>query len=403
MGRNRARAARALVVVAMAAAVATALTSCISAQERDYVKYNAGRDEFSMLMVLSDIQGNDQDDLSYLEALYRNRDHWLAPAVPGGANLMPVLAGSILRTGDKTYTPLNIFASRPTSLESATTAVDLSSVKVLPGAFFTEGGKLGYYQAVTVPGKVIDGALAEMSQAAIGDDVGKGIQEELDRRSGGGKVATWDQLKAQVLKTITMDAPAQPPADAAEELTPLNVLSPESLKALQAAAAAKTLTLKRDKTTLLVSLPITAADAAGAQDLWKATLAKTDQAVKEAKETPENKERIAGARALLAAGKLVTVEAGTSGLKASMDLVLFADAMAAGSNRVDMNNKDPGAGAKPVPPDPIAYLKEKGITPEAGLTAEGIVKDFQAGTLKGHPSETPVKPGEGIPGKQGGG
>jgi hypothetical protein len=44
-------------------------------------------------------------------------------------------------------------------------------------------------------------------------------------------------------------------------------------------------------------------------------------------------------------------------------------------------------------------LKEKGIVPEGGLTAAGIVKDFQAGTLTGHPSGTAVKAGEGIVGK----
>jgi hypothetical protein len=400
---DRARAVRALVVAAMAAVVVQGLTSCISAQERDYVKYDAGRDEFSMLMVLSDIQVTEQDDLGYLEALYRNRDHWLAPVIPGAANVMPLLGWSLLRTGDKAYSPLNIFASRPTTFETAATEVDLSAVKVVPGAFFVEGGKLGYYQGVTVPGKVIDGALAEISKAAVSEDVGKGIGEELARRSGGGKVATWAELKAQTLKGITMDMPgaaAPTEANATEQLTPLNVLSAESLKALQAAAADKTLALKREKTVLSVALPLTAADATGAADLWKAALEKTEQAVKEAKETPENKDRISQGRAFVMAGKLVKVEAGASGLKASVDLVGFAESVVAGAaGRVDMNNKDAGGGEKPAAPDAAAYLKEKGIVPEAGLTAAGIVKDFQAGTLKGHPSGTAVKAGEGIVGK----
>jgi hypothetical protein len=399
---DRARAVRALVVAAMAAVVVQGLTSCISAQERDYVKYDAGRDEFSMLMVLTDIQVTEQDDLGYLEALYRNRDHWLAPVIPGAANVMPLLGWSLLRTGDKAYSPLNIFASRPTTFETAATEVDLSAVKVVPGAFFVEGGKLGYYQGVTVPGKVIDGALAEISKAAVSEDVGKGIGEELARRSGGGKVATWAELKAQTLKGITMDMPgaASTEANATEQLTPLNVLSAESLKALQAAAADKTLALKREKTVLSVALPLTAADAAGAADLWKAALEKTEQAVKEAKETPENKDRISQGRAFVTAGKLVKVDAGASGLKASVDLVGFAESVVAGAaGRVDMNNKDAGGGQNPAAPDAAAYLKEKGIVPEAGLTAAGIVKDFQAGTLKGHPSGTAVKAGEGIVGK----
>jgi hypothetical protein len=134
--------------------------------------------------------------------------------------------------------------------------------------------------------------------------------------------------------------------------------------------------------------------------LWKAALEKTEQAVKEAKETPENKDRISQGRAFVMAGKLVKVEAGASGLKASVDLVGFAESVVAGAaGRVDMNNKDAGGGQNPAAPDAAAYLKEKGIVPEAGLTAAGIVKDFQAGTLKGHPSGTAVKAGEGIVGK----
>jgi hypothetical protein len=51
---------------------------------------------------------------------------------------------------------------------------------------------------------------------------------------------------------------------------------------------------------------------------------------------------------------------------------------------------------KEVPPDVVAYLREKKIPIDEKLTADQVIKDFNAGTLKGHPSETPVKPGEGI-------
>ena len=61
------RAGRVLAMAAIATAVAL-VASCISAQERDYVKYDAGKDEFHMLMVLTDIKATDQDDLDYLAA-----------------------------------------------------------------------------------------------------------------------------------------------------------------------------------------------------------------------------------------------------------------------------------------------------------------------------------------------
>jgi hypothetical protein len=393
MHRTR-HAARALVLIALAA---TALTSCISAQQRDYVKYDPAKDQFDFLMVLSDIRASESDDLGYLEALYRNRDHWIAPAIPGGANVWPLFAFSLIRTDNTHIAPLNIFASRPNSLDTLATQVPLADIKITPGTFFVEGGKLGYYQAASVPGKVIDAALAELTKAGVTDDMSKGIQEELDRRASGGKTHTWAELKEQTLKNITMDMP-QPGADAPpEQINPLNVLSPESLKNLQQAITGKSLALTRSKSVLSISLPLTAEDAGAAVDLWNAVLARSEQAAKDARETPENRERIAQAKSLAAAGKLLKVDAGATGLKASLDLITFTQSINSSNvARIDLNTKDNGAPNQPAAPDVLAYLKEKNITPEAGLTAAGIVKDFQAGTLKGHPSDTPVKPGEGI-------
>mgnify|MGYP001598078786 FL=1 len=131
-------------------------------------------------------------------------------------------------------------------------------------------------------------------------------------------------------------------------------------------------------------------------DLWQAMIAKTAQVVKDAKATPENQEKIDQSKGVVKAGQLIKVVAAPAGgLTLSLDLLTFAPGMGKGDvARVDLNDKDNSAGA--TAPDVAAFLKEKGIPLDTTLTAAAIARDFDAGTLKAHPSATPIKPGEGI-------
>jgi len=45
-----------------------------------------------------------------------------------------------------------------------------------------------------------------------------------------------------------------------------------------------------------------------------------------------------------------------------------------------------------------AYLRGQEIAIDETITPESILRDFNAGRLKGYPSEKPVTPGKGITG-----
>src|SRR5262249_6031664 len=137
--------------IVMLAVAALTMATCISARERDFVRYDAVKDEFQMLMILQDIRAKSPDDLEYLEAIYKNRDHLIAPAIPGGANLLSAFNFSFIRVSDKSFMDINIFASRPSGLDATTTGVSLESIKVNPGTFFLQDNQLGYYQSIVVP------------------------------------------------------------------------------------------------------------------------------------------------------------------------------------------------------------------------------------------------------------
>ncbi|HVS72729.1 MAG TPA: hypothetical protein VHQ47_15845 [Phycisphaerae bacterium] len=413
---TRADAARAAMVVVMAA-LAAGLSSCITAVERDYVTYDAGKDEFRMLMVLRGIQAKDSEDVAYLKALYANRDHWIAPVVPGGY-VTGLLADSLIRMGDHDFSVLNMYASRPTNVDRTKTGVDLSQVEVVPGEFFVEAGgqggagadrkpALGYYQALRVPGKVVDGALAELSAAAQSGDLTKGIDEELLRRKDGGKVYTWADLRAQTLKDITLEEAASQPAGAGgaatqgggpEVINPLMVMEEGSLKQMMGALADRSLKLSREKTVVSLAVPMSATDAAGFKKLVETCVARAREVSTGAKETEENAEKLYQIRALAAVGGQLKLEAGSGGLKTSVDVVGLVDAVGnLPERRVDLNQKN---GQEGEPADVLAALKEAGVPVDGKLTAAEVVKEFDAGTLKGHAPEKSVTPGEGIVGKE---
>lgn len=396
---------RVVLVVALTVA-ALSLATCISAEEHDYVTYDAGKDQFQMLMVLTDIRGKDADDLGYMQAIYNNRDHLIAPVLPGGGNILALVSTSLLRLSDKQVSPLNIFSSRPSEVEALDTAVPLASIEIHPGTFFVENKKLGFYQSVTVPGSAIDAALLEISKALQTDDLAKSIQTEIDRRAAGGKTLTWAQVSAYTLKQMTITPASQPavpetpatgPAttQAADDIEPQYALEMDSLKALQKAVTDKSLRIVRSKQTVSLMLPVTAKDAAGVADLYKAALGRAQDLVKTTKETPEVADSLRDARMALQVSTALSVSADDKGVTATVDLLTLAKAMAAlPAKRIDNNNKQGDDNKEG--PDAVAFMRDQKVPLNETLTADQIVRNFNAGTLKAYPSDKPVKPGEGI-------
>jgi hypothetical protein len=395
------RAALALTVLFLA----LTLTTCISGEERDYVTYDAATDEFQMLMVLQDLRVKDADDMGYLAALYANRDHLIAPSIPGGANIFSLFSFSFIRLSDKQVAALNIWSSRPSEIEAIDTTIPLNTIRIRPGAFFRHNGSLGYYHAITVPGKTLDAALEDVSKAMQNEGMTSAIQAEIERREGGGKTATWAQVNAEALRQIEIkpDAPETAPANdpaAAPATAPDDAIEPQfaldldSLKTLRQAVSDKTLRIKRDKSNLSLLLPVTRRDADGLADLYKVSLARLQEVVKTTPQTMEVAEKLADARVALQVATALAVTTGDQGVTVTVDLLAMAKAMnAMPDKRIDLNDKDDAG--KPAP-DPVKLLEALNVPIFENITADQILKDFNAGTLKSYPSDKPVKPGEGI-------
>jgi hypothetical protein len=204
-------------------------------------------------------------------------------------------------------------------------------------------------------------------------------------------MGTWRALREQTLKQMALEPPATLPA-AGTMLNPLMVLDPQSLQNLQQAVEKKALKVTREKSELVLTLPLTAKDADGFAGMYKSMVARAQQ-LAATPETEENREKLGQMRAMAAAGGVFQVEGGDKGLRATMDLVALSKALTAlPAERTDMNDK----GQAKAPVDVVAALKAKGIPVNGTLTAEAVVKAFNEGTLKGKPSEKPVTPGEGI-------
>jgi len=378
--------------------VALTLATCISAEQHDYVTYDANKDEFQMLMVMTDIRGKDADDLDYMLAVYKNRDHLIAPALPGGANALALVPYTFLRTGEKQMVALNIYASRPSELEKTDVPFSLSNIQVHPGTFFVQDKKLGFYQSITVPGATVDAALAEISKAMQDEDMVKNIQTEIDRRNAGGKMATWEQVTAEAVKQMvfpTGTEPASQPATQADQVEPQFALDMETLNNLKQAIADKKLLLKRNKTAITLALPMTARDAAGLAGMYKAAIARGQELVKTTKETEENSQDLHMAKTALQVTEAMTITPADKSLTLSLDLLQMAQGFASKPvERIDMNDKD---GDKTSSADAVKYMQDHKVAVDQTITLEQIVKDFNAGKLKSYPSDKPVTPGEGIP------
>jgi hypothetical protein len=402
------------IVTAVAlAAISLALPTCISAEERDFVRYDAAKDEFHMLMLLQDIRVKDANDLDFLASVYENRDHLVAPAVPGAAETFPIAAFSLVRFSDSKVGAFNLFWSRPDSLQPVEVPVSLDSIKIHPGTFFLQDKKVGYYQAITVPGKTIDAALDEVARNQ--DVMVKGIQGEIDRRAGGGATTTWDKAIPYALAKTREAMPGgvagsatKPEADDTA-IEPMSILDGESLKNLKQALTDKKLRIRRDKAVLSLTLPLAPKDVAGVTELYKQYGALFDEITKNADATKVamnrgDLDKIQMVRSVRAIYHTFSLTSDDKGLTISLDLLKYAQSLAElPAHRVDLNsngNEAPGADSKPVADDPAldvaAFLRKKDIPLDEALTAEQIIKDFNAGTLKAYPSKTPVTPGQGI-------
>jgi hypothetical protein len=356
-------------------ALAALLSGCLKAREVDRGLYDPQRDEFRLVMVLENISGN-LSDLPYLDALRKNKDHLLAPCLPG--NLFGY-APWYLRLADHKMAKVTFVEPRPGDMQPLDITTSLDTVAIKPGAFFVQDNTLCYYHAMTLPGKTAN-ALLEQTRKDQLDTLKKSIVAEIARRNDNGAMHTWAQLTEQEVKALREGSTDHP-------LKPFMVLDEATLKGLGQWAANPGDGLVRKGKDFVLTLPMTARDRDGMCELWKAWSKAADDAAAEHKDDPKIALQRLPAQA-------ISVTGAPDGVVMTIDIVrlynVFAEAfLAYGDSR-----SDPAPAAEPS--YEARYARSHHWPLEANLSTAQILKDFADGTLKTFPTDPPVTPGTGL-------
>jgi hypothetical protein len=167
------------------------------------------------------------------------------------------------------------------------------------------------------------------------------------------------------------------------------MLSEKSLQQLSKAIVDGSLKITREKSVFRLVIPLDEKDVTEALVTMKVV---RDETVKEIKK-PGHDPDLEKAIMILDTVELQLAVGG--GLQISVDAVKFFPQV--------QKIMDPFA-AQHIPDEPTAQrrraaveaIKAKNIPIDAKTTVKQVVEEFQAGSLKGHPSERPVPPGEGL-------
>lgn len=396
------RAWRAGVMAGLLVVGIAGLSTCVTGVEQDTVTYDAKADRFETLMVVTHMGVGNSGDFDDLMELYGRRNEWIVGILPLGSGAWSIISGvGVVRMGEHQFGWAHILGSGQVS-EAQETGVELGKATVTPGEFFSEGGEIGYYQASSVPGKLVDEALAETSKGWLAKTVKEAVEGELARRAAGGRRCSWQELEKGLMRGSGDGAAATEP----EVPGILAALEDESLRNLLKAVADGTLAVKRNKQVVSVVLPVTRGDAGEAAKLAKAGLKEAGENL--AGEADDKKVARATQKAWNLVEGAVKIHGDGKGLTVAVDLVKFSMATAALSRRSDdtatlgslLTNESTtfGPASRPTsgpasqaatrkaPPDLAKLLKERGVVVDTQLTAAKIVKDFRVGKLRGYPA-----------------
>jgi hypothetical protein len=362
---------RRAVFISFLAVSAAGIPGCLKAREVDRGLYDAQRDEFRLVMVLENITGN-ASDMPYLDALRKNKDHLIAPCVPGS---LFGYAPWYLRLADHKMAKVTFVEPRPGDMQPLDITTSLDAVAIQPGTFYIQDHTLCYYHAMTIPGKTADALLQQTRKDQL-DNLKKSIQTELDRRADKGDIRTWAELTDQELKAVREGSSDRP-------IKAFMVFDEASLNGLVKWTADPQGIVRKGQNFVL-TLPLTPRDRDSMCDLWKAWKAATDAAAADHKDDPKIAMQRLPAQA-------ISLTAAPDGVVMSLDIVQlynsFAEAfLAYGDSR--------SAPAHPEEPTyEVRYAQNHHWLLEEGPTTARILQDFAAGTLKTSHSVAPVPPG----------
>lgn len=357
-------------------ALAASLGGCLKAREVDRILYAPEKDEFHFAMVLENIDSDGNTDMEYLDALRKNKDHLIAPVIPGNAF---GFGPWFLRLSEHKAAKVTFMQPRDGDMNPIDVKTSLNDITIHPGAFFVQDNRLCYYHAMTIPGKTIDAIITQSRRDQLGP-LKKAVKSELDRRKMLGRVHTWDELIQQEVNAVKSGSTDHP-------IKPFMVMEEASLNLLVTAAADPKKGFTRKGKDFSVTLPVTPADRDGAVRLWDQWQKTADTAAEQKKTDPMLAMQRLPAKAM-------SVQPVAEGVILSLDIIKMYTSFAEASLSY-LDSKSP-----PKPSDQptfeVRYAQEKAWPLESNLTTAQILADFAAGKLKSIPSQPTASPGEGL-------
>jgi hypothetical protein len=242
-------------------AIAVLCIGCLNAKKIQSFRYDADDDSFHSLTIYAHVHSARTKDHEWLAQLWKDRERLIFP----GAWISIFDEPAYLKVSANEFQEINL-GERHKKAPPVERTLPLGKITVLPGEFFLSPEKtLCYHHRVAVPGEVVDAILLDESRASA-ENAAEAVDNELERRKDGGKRKTWEEVRRQlVAEILQVDRAAGDKAKpekrkTTEDVHPFMALDDTSLTLLGKMTSERTRITWREKATLYISLPLSAAD-----------------------------------------------------------------------------------------------------------------------------------------------
>lgn len=383
--------------------VAVFLSSgCLEAKRSTAVAYDPALDTFRVLRLYYDIEASTAEDISYLQALYGNRDHLL---LYDSIAIMDESAA--IRVNKNHYFTMNLGKRTPRPITPTLTELDLSLIQILPGKLFLSPDKtLCYYHQLIVPGKFVDQLLTQ-ANTMLYTSLVEAIDAEIQRRKDGGTIVPWEEIQTNLLPptskptvstTATTDALADTQPTTEPTTQPAHdkfamYLSDESLTLMRQATLKKSILLTRKENLVSFNFVLTPHDATQLQTFFT-TLRK--QVVQESArpENANNREYLDHLKAMLDQLAITIHPSGLVTAAAPVDQLL---------NGLLTVRELPSKPLTRPATQPAGFVERTRLAAremrgqvDPSLHLNKILPAFQKDQLPTNPTDKPVEPGQDL-------
>jgi hypothetical protein len=375
----------------LAGCLAACLWGCLQGDKIVSAAYDPATDQFRFLTILRNIHSTDQMNDArtgqpvvndqWLMAVYANRDHLIIP--PVYIDIFGMAA--FVRKSNSEYVRINLGDKGKLNVEK--TKIDLDRIQIKPGKFFLEGpDRLAYYHQITVPGTVVDEALAVLTQElAKPDSVIGAIDHELNRRANGEPAMSWEDFDQRTIDSLLNRSTQKHPNNSGG-----SPLETQSLKMLQAQLAQGQMAFQRNGPEVWLTGELTSQDVKGALAFVDHFRAATNEQLKNPPTGPgHSMQQLHTFRDLLACVKIVATD--PTHVKVSTDVVVALNTL----GPEDLQNKPPSENEISEMRDVAHDVAGKTYCLK-DTTFEQIIAAFDKNALASYPPKDSITPGAGL-------